>query len=189
MPSSRAADKTSPAAPAKTPPAKNAAKSEAEAPKDYLESVKENLSYAIAGKRATIKMHGQVIEFQRWGLQKRLSLGTRVMNLVSRLQTVIPALDSGDGLSLENLQLLLQALSYATDDVIDIVARSIVSPWPTTTATMQWIDDHCELEDLFDLAVIVYEMNLKGELLGKLQSSLEGVQTRMNSLLKESSKS
>ena len=174
---------TSPKTPTQDTPAEETAS------KGYLEAVKENLSYAIAGKLATVKMHGTVIEFQRWGLQKRLSLGTRVMNLMTRLQAFLPSDQEDEEMSMESVSLLLQALSYVTDDVMDIVAKSIVGPWATTTATVAWIDEHCELEDLFDLGVIVYEMNLKGELLGKLQGSLEGLQGKMNSLLKESSKS
>ena len=180
---------------AKKPEAKPASPVE-ETQESYLDTVKKSLGFAIAGKKATVNLYGKVLEFQRWGLQNRMSLGTRVMNLVSRVQAFIPALDPNSlkegidlGVNLQDSALLMQALSYMTEDVVEIVSRSLIGPFKSPAQAKEWIDDMCELEDLFDLAVIVYEMNLKGELLGKLQVSSDKLQTRMNSLLKSSSKS
>lgn len=174
-------------APTPSQPTSNAPEA-SESQESYLETVKKNLEYAIAGKRATVRLHGTIIEFQRWGLQKRMSLGTRVIGLVQKLRVLIPGLDQED-MGEGTLTLLLQALSYMTEDVIEILSRSVSSPWKNPNDAVKWIDENCELEDLFDLCVIVYEMNLRGELLGKLQSSADNLGRRMTSLLKSSSKS
>lgn len=163
-----------PAAPPSPPPAA-----------DIDADIKKRLEWVIANKEVTILFKGKRIVFKKWGLRMNLRMGARVMKLVQTIKNAVP-----DQKLLVDPTVLAQVLAYVADDVLEIVAESISSPFSTSDAAEAWLDESVEnMEDLFDLAYIVYEMNLKGDALGKLTSGMEGMTKKMASLSMSSSKS
>ena len=145
--------------------------------------IKKSLEYAILGKNVTVKVQGKQITIVKWGLSKKLSLGSKVVNLINRVKAFIPAeaaLSEGDN------TFFVQIVGYLAEDIIDIIAQSIdTKTFKTPTEAAAWIDEECDLNDLFDLCVIVYDTNFpKGEDLGKQTEGLNKLQSKIQSLLK-----
>ena len=153
-------------------------------PADIDAEIKKRLEYVIAGKEVSILFKGKRLTFKKWGLRQNLRMGSRVIKLVSTVQGAVP-----DNTMLMDVSVFTQVISHVADDVMEIVAASMSSPFPTSDAAEAWLDASVEsVEDLFDLAYIVYEQNLKGDALGKLTGGLEGVTKKMASLSMSSSK-
>jgi hypothetical protein len=151
---------------------------------DIDAEIKKRLEYVIAGKEASVMFKGKRLTFKKWGLRMNLRMGAKVMKLVNTIQTAVP-----DQKLLADVSMFTQVLAFAADDVLEIVAASISSPFPTADASEDWLDSTVDsVEDLFDLAYIVYEQNLKGDALGKLTGGLEGLTKKMASLSTSSSK-
>jgi hypothetical protein len=146
--------------------------------------IKTRLEAVIAGKEITVRFKDTRLVFRKWGLRQNLHMGSRVIKLVRTIQSTVP-----DAQLLTDVAVFTQILSFVADDVLEIVAASITSPFPTSDAAEKWLDEHVEsVEDLFDLAFIVYEQNLKGDALGKLTGGLEGLTKKMAFLSTSSSK-
>lgn len=156
-----------------------------EAPPPSVEAeIKKRLEYAILGKEVTILFKGKRLTFKKWGLRQNLRMGSRVIKLVGTVQSAVP-----DQKMLTDVAVFTQILAHVADDVMEIVAASISSPFPTADHAEVWLDENVDnVEDLFDLAYIVYEQNLKGDALGKLTGGMEGVTKKMASLSMSSSK-
>lgn len=158
------------------PPAQPATEIDAE--------IKKRLEYVIANKEVTIRFKNTRLIFRKWGLRQNLRMGSRVIKLVNTVSAAVP-----DQSMLSDVSVFTQILSHVADDVMEIVAASISSPFPTSDAAEAWLDENVEnIEDLFDLAYVVYEQNLKGDALGKLTGGMEGVTKKMASLSMSSSK-
>jgi hypothetical protein len=166
---------TTQAPPAATPPA----------PYDLDADIKKRLEYVIAGKEVTIRFKGTALTFKKWGLRMNLRMGAKVLKLVSDVQRAVP-----NQQDLSDVSVFVEVLSFLADDVLAIVAASISAPFATTDAAEKWLDANVEdIEEIFDLAYIVYEMNLKGDALGKLTSGMQGMTKKMASLSMSYSKS
>jgi hypothetical protein len=151
---------------------------------DVASEIKKRLEYVLADKEVSILFKGKRLTFKKWGLRQNLRMGSRVIKLVQTVQSAVP-----NQSMLADVGLLTQILAYTADDVLEIVAASISSPFPTTDAAEAWLDETVDnVEDLFDLAYIVYEQNLKGDALGKLTGGMEGVTKKLASLSTLSSK-
>ncbi len=145
--------------------------------------IKKSLEYAIIGKKVTVKVKGKQLTFVKWGLSKKLSLGSKVVSLINRVKSFIPAgaaIEDGDN------TFFVQIVGYLAEDIIDIISQSMDSTlFKTPADAAAWIDDECDLNDLFDLCVVVYDTNFpKGEDLGKQTEGLNKLQGKIQSLLK-----
>lgn len=173
MPSKR----TSPSKPTRTPVdskvAENASK--------LVEDVKGSLEYALSSKTASVKVNGKLLTLRKWGLNKKLTLGVKVSSLVQTVMSVMP--DEKDLSVLDKPELLSPLLGHVADDVMEIVAKSISEPFDNHQEAYEWLDDECTYDDLFNLAIIIWEMNLKGEVMGKFNSGLEKMSTKISKLV------
>lgn len=147
---------------------------------NLVESVKESLEYELANREVYITVQGKRLTFRAWGLAKELQYGGRIVSLVQRLQGIV----SPESFDPENLDftLLSHLFSLIAEDVLDIIAGSITDPFNNHGDAYDWIDQECDFQDLFNMAVIVYDQNFKGEKgLGK---RLEGFQTAVEGITK-----
>jgi hypothetical protein len=183
MPPDAPTPSTDPSEPPKsleTPPSAPAAPPSAES---LDAQVKNRLEAVIAGKNVSVRFKDRRLEFKAWGLRKNLQLGSKVLRLSSTVQTLIPAGTE------PNLGTLAEILSFVANDVIEIVAASISSPFRNADEAEAWLDENVEdMGDLFDLAYIVYDQNLRGDALGKLTNGVESLGKRLTSLSTSSSK-
>jgi len=147
------------------------------------DDIKKSLEYAILGKLVSVKVKGRKINFVKWGLARKLSLGSKVINLISRVKSFMP---SGTEIDASDNTFLIQVMGYLAEDVIDIIAQSIdAKSFGTPSEAAAWIDEECDLNDLFDMCVIVYDTNFpKGEDLGKQSEGLNKLHGKIQSLLK-----
>jgi hypothetical protein len=154
--------------------------------KSMLQGIKKSLEYHLAERRVSLRLHGRTIEIERWGLRKKLSLGTKVANLIRAVGSILPVEDLAAGRI--SLPAMLTTLHAVSDQVIDIIAASIVAPFKSADEAATWLDLECQLTDLFDLAVIVYDQNFgdEGDSVGKLAAETEGLTKRLQSLLNRS---
>lgn len=147
-------------------------------------AIKSRLEWQIANKEVTINFKGTKLTFRKWGLRQNLRMGSRVIKLVGMVNESI-----ADPKMLSDVSTFTQILAFVADDVLEIVSGSISSPFATSDAAEKWLDENIEnVEDLFDLAYIVYDQNLKGNALGKLTGGLESLTRKMTSLYTASSK-
>jgi hypothetical protein len=145
---------------------------------DLSQEVKNRLELVIAGKKATVRFKGKALVFKRWGLRKQLQLASRVLSIVDRAQQVF----SGQSAEMAP-HVMLSVLGVVADDVLEIIASSIDEPFTTLTQAEAWLDENVEdLSEMFDLAMVVWEQNLKGEALGKFQEGVEKTVNKINSL-------
>lgn len=153
-------------------------------PADLEKDIKQRLEYEIMGNEVSVRIQGRKLTFKKWGLRKNLKLGSKILRLVTRIKTLLP-----DDTDFSDVAVFSQVLSVLADDVLDIIAASLSAPFTTEEAAEFWLDENItSMEDLFDLAYIVYEQNLKGEALGKLTGGMEGLAKKVNSLSMSSSK-
>lgn len=153
--------------------------------------IRKRLEHSIAGKEVTVRFKDTKLVFKKWGLRKNLQMGAKVVRLVTTVKRHFPtvAMDSMTTPSEETLSLFTQIMSMLADDIMEIVAGSIHSPFPTLDAAEKWLDENVDgLDDLFDLAYIVWDQNLRGDNLGKLTSGVEGLTKKLASLSTSSSK-
>lgn len=151
------------------------------------QDIKQRLEYVIAGRDVTIKVHGRKITLRKWGLRKSLQMSAKVVKLITTVRSILPK----EKLSEEDsVAILTQVISHIADDVISIVAASCHEPFNSTAEAEDWLDENMtRMDDLFDMAYIVYDQNLKGEALGKLTDGVESLARKMNSLSTSSYKS
>jgi hypothetical protein len=146
--------------------------------------IKGRLEWQIANKDVTVRFKGTKITFRKWGLRQNLRMGSKVIKLVNMVNESIT-----DQRLLAEVSTFTQVLAFVADDVMEIVAGSISAPFVTADKAEEWLDENVEnVEDLFDLAYIVYDQNLKGNALGKLTGGMESLTKKMTSLYTASSK-
>jgi hypothetical protein len=172
-----------PVQPSAAVPPLNAAEMLKQKADSVILDIKKSLEYAIIGKKVTVKVKGKQLTFVKWGLSKKLSLGSKVVSLINRVKSFIPAgaaIEDGDN------TFFVQIVGYLAEDIIDIISQSMDSTlFKTPAEAAAWIDDECDLNDLFDLCVVVYDTNFpKGEDLGKQTEGLNLLQGKIQSLLK-----
>lgn len=146
-----------------------------------VEEVKKTLEYQLANKVVTVTVRGKTLKLKKWGLTKTLSLGSRVHAIVERVQSLIPDVESLE--ALQSPTILMSLLASFGQDVMLIVAQSIIEPFHNANEAIEWLDEECNHQDLFDLSIVVWEMNFAGQDLGKLTKGLTGVTERINKLL------
>lgn len=147
--------------------------------KDLISDARAALEVQIATREATVRVQGKPIVLKRWGLKKKLSLGSRVIALVERINEAFPNLlagDEGTGASQ-----ILAILSHVSDFVIELVAASTDQPFKSLAEAEDWYDDNCSLEDLLNLALVVYSQNFgdEGDGLKKYLADLKGVSKKV----------
>lgn len=173
MPSKR----TSAQQPSSTPKDKKVAENASK----LVDSVKGTLEYAISSKTASVKVNGKLLTLRKWGLNKKLTLGVKVSSLVQTVMSVMP--EEKDLSVLDNPELLSPLLGHVADDVMEIVAKSISEPFQNYQEAYEWLDDECTYDDLFNLAIIIWEMNLKGEAMGKFNRGLEKMSAKIRRIV------
>lgn len=145
-----------------------------------VEGVKESLEYELVNKDVRVTIHGKRLTFTAWGLVKEMQFGGRIVSLLNRIKGIITPedLNSGD----IDLTLVSHLFSLVAEDVIDVIAGSITDPFQTHAKAFAWIDQECDFKDLFDMGVIVYDQNLKGE--HGLGKRIEGLTTVVQDVTK-----
>lgn len=150
--------------------------------KDLLARARETLEYQIAGRNALVTVQGKLLTLTRWGLQKKLSLGSRVMSIVSTVtQTVGTDFDAFDTTK------ALAVLSHLSGPIMEIIAASISSPFANPNEAYEWLDQECSLFDLFNLACALFSQNFteQGDTLGKWQSEMSKLGDALRSASKK----
>jgi hypothetical protein len=151
--------------------------------KKMLEDAKKSLEYHVAGRQVTVRVQDTLLTFKRWGLRKKMSLGSRVVSLIQGISAIISPEDLIAGKV--NQMSVLAVLHHVSDQVIELLAASLVEPFKSAAEAELWIDDNCELNDLFNMGVIVFDQNFGGEEgLGKSRSEVEKLTESLQSLLK-----
>lgn len=142
--------------------------------KDLVSKAHEALEVQIASREATVRVQGKPLVLKRWGLQKKLSLGSRVLSLVESITKTFPDLFSGDEPSSSRL---LAVMSHVSGFVVELVASSLVQPFKTLAEAEEWLDENADMTDLFNLSIVVYEQNFgaDGEGLKKYISDLKNL--------------
>jgi hypothetical protein len=161
-----------------TPPEKSRATDDPDAVSARIstmtDDIKKTLEYQIAGKTATVVVKGKTLTMKKWGLRKRISLGAKVGGIILRVQTLLPP--DREAVTEERLAAVVQAaLGAFISEVVEIIGNSIEDPFVSLAEAIEWLDDTCEVTDLMNLAVIVYDMNLAGDGLKNLTTGLDQV--------------
>lgn len=126
-----------------------------------VESVKESLEYELINRDVRVTVRDKRLTFTTWGLVKEMQFGGRIVSLVNRLKGVLgPEMLTEDNL---DIAMISQLFSVVAEDILDIVAGSISDPFKGHGEAYTWIDQNCDFEDLFNMAAILYDQNLKGE--------------------------
>jgi hypothetical protein len=143
-----------------------------------LTDIQETLEYQLADKTATVLVQGKLLTLKKWGLRKKLTLGSRVTQIVERARLLLPA-----GANLGDAGTMTTILGTVAEDIMAIVAQSFSDPFKSPAEALDWMDEHCGMDDIFNLAVLVWDMNLKdAESLGKMTEGLERMTARLESL-------
>lgn len=166
-----------PSKPAQTPETEKVA----EKASSLVADVKSTLEYVLSTRTATVKVNDTLLTFKKWGLNKKLTLGVKVNSLFTRISSIFPDAKIQD--SLDNAELIGSIIGMLADDIMEIIARSMSDPFANYQEAYEWLDDECTYDDLVNLGIIVWEMNLKGEELGKFAEGLGKVTGKINALM------
>ncbi len=146
---------------------------------EMVVDIKETLEFQLADKVATVMVQGKVLQIKKWGMRKKLTLGSRVTQLINKVSSLAPAANI-----IQDASLMGDIMGIVGDDIMMIVAQSIVSPFETPAKAMDWLDDECGFDDIINLGFLIYDMNLKEtEELGKLTQGLEKVTEKVHALI------
>lgn len=154
----------------------------AEKAKELAEQAKVSLEMQIAGREVTVKIDAEegktIVKLKKWGLSKKLRLGSIVTQLVNHIGNVMPNTDFNDP------AIQLQLMGQLAEQVIEIVAETMVSPGNNVTERFEWLEDNVNPEELVNLAIVVYDMNMGGESAKKFQKGAKALEEKINSALR-----
>jgi hypothetical protein len=122
------------------------------------ESARVALEAQIVNREVTVRVQGKPLILKKWGLQKKLGLGSRVINLTDLISKAFPNLLEQPEQEVQSSQ-AVAILSHVSSFIIELIAASLVQPFKTLAEAEEWLDENCDLTDLFNLAVVVYEQN------------------------------
>jgi hypothetical protein len=144
-----------------------------------LAEAKRTLEYQLAGRKATVRLAGKLLTLKKWGLSHRLRLVPKVGGILNRL-----TLAGVTKASLVNNEEMLAAVSGSIiEEVMQIIAASLDDPFKSVAEAYDFLDTECGLEDIIDLAFLVYDQNLSDqEVLNTRQ--LERSAKKLQSLLR-----
>ena len=101
--------------------AESAPESQGDAPKSPIDAsaveemtarAKKTLEYQIAGRQVNVRLHDKLLTFKKWGLRKKMTLGSRVTAIIQRVQLLLP---NGGTL---NAELMSTVLGHLSEDIV-----------------------------------------------------------------------
>lgn len=145
-----------------------------------IKDIRNGLEYEIVGRDTYITISGKRLTLTKWGLKKSLAYGGKVVQIAQRAASLIPRNSDGEVGDVD-IGFLAQIVSIIAEDVLDIIAGSLSSPFTSHAEAVEWLDQNADIEQLFALGYSIYEQNLlENNGLGKLTKSLESLGKRLN---------